>query len=643
MKTAAVGVVGHVDHGKSALVKALTDTDPDRLKEEKARGISIVLGFAHLALPGGEIELIDTPGHERFVRPMIAGATGIDAVLLAVAANEGIRPQTIEHIDIARLIGVRHAIVAITKCDLVTPAEARRVAAEAEQLVGDMAAATTVLTSAATGEGITELAGQLETLLAHPDGRTEHGFFHLPIDRAFAIAGFGTVVTGTLRRGRISVGDEVEIMPRRLRARVRGLQVHSRPLSAAGPGQRVAVNLRGVDKADIRPGDCLATPGMLSLGRWLDAELHLLDSLPHPLESGDTVRLLLGTTEVGARLRLLGQNQLAPGSAAVVKLHCAEEIAVPAREPFIIRRPSPPHTIGGGRILDPVTTRHRRQDTVIVERLRWMSGAEPQAIVRREIQDVGWCGRSIAGLAQLLGFAPSRVASWAKAADAEIFDGLVVDSTLFDELCNRLLREIEQFHVRFPREAGMGQDRLLSTLPMRPAASVYQAALARLTRRGKLTQDRGRLRRTGIDQAHSLSSADLQTARAIEQAIREGGLTPPDVQAVIMRDSRRQWAVRYLLRGGALVRTADRVQKREILFHREAIAHARQRLAERFSGAVGFTVGDAGRVLGVSRKYSIPLLEHLDTVGFTVRRGDRRVLSMTAVSAAGAVLSVSQQ
>ena len=299
MRSATVGVIGHVDHGKTALVRALTGIDTDRLAEEKRRGISIVLGFSHLAVAGGEIDLIDMPGHERFVRTMISGATGIDAVLLVVDAREGIQPQTVEHAGIAGLIGVRRGIVAVTKCDLVpvTDAVASGEAAIKLARAAGIGEVTAVRTSAMTGEGLDELRLRLGSLLDSGGGREDAGVFWLPTDRVFAVPGFGTVVTGTLRRGALSVGDEVELMPGGRKARVRSLQIHGRPVEAASPGRRVAVNLRGVEQSDVPRGTALASPGLLTGSRWLDAGLTLLTSAPEELRSGTVVRLLTGTVE----------------------------------------------------------------------------------------------------------------------------------------------------------------------------------------------------------------------------------------------------------------------------------------------------------------------------------------------------------
>jgi selenocysteine-specific elongation factor len=281
----------------------------------------------------------------------------------------------------------------------------------------------------------------------------------------------------------------------------------------------------------------------------------------------------------------------------VVQFRCAADVAVPAREPFVIRLPSPPRTIGGGRILHPLAARHRRTDARIADALRWLIAAEPPAIVRRQLQDAGWQGRPLGDLAQFTGFAPSRVAGWAAAAGAEIVDGVAIDGTAFRALCEHMRRAIDGFHRRFPREPGMSLDRLLAALPEPPSLPVVRAAVAHLARQGSIVQEQGRLRRRDVDPGGNLAPADAEAAHAVEAAFRKAGLAPPEAPAA----ETQRWAVRHLLRRGALIRTVDRVQKREILFHRDAVAHARRLIAAHFSSIAGFTVGDAGRVLGISR------------------------------------------
>jgi selenocysteine-specific elongation factor len=630
MRSATVGVIGHVDHGKTALVRALTGIDTDRLAEEKRRGISIVLGFSHLDVAGGEIDLIDMPGHERFVRTMISGATGIDAVLLVVDAREGIQPQTVEHAGIAGLIGVRRGIVAITKCDLVPATDAVAVGEAAIKLAraAGIGEVTAVRTSAVTGEGLDELRLRLGSLLDSGGGREDAGVFWLPTDRVFAVPGFGTVVTGTLRRGILSVGDEVELTPGGRKARVRSLQIHGRPVEAATPGRRVAVNLRGVGQSGVSRGTALASLGLLTDSRWLDAGLSLLTSAPEELRGGTVVRLLTGTTETPARVRLLDRDRLEPGESAMVQLFTESPVSVPAGEPFIIRTLSPPATIGGGRILDPASRRRRRHDQGILEGLRVLAEAAPAEILAERLRAAGAEGCGMTELARLLVVSPERLRACLKDAGAVVLpDGTVLDGTAARELECEVLALVEKHHRDHPTEPGLPRDRLGKS-----AAAIAAALIAR----GELRNEQGRLRHRDFDPTALLPERDRRLIAAVEREFLSGGLMPPDASAVVGNDRERFQAIRYLTRTGVLVRAADRVQKREILFHRDALAKAQRimtiHLADRRGG---FLVGDLGKLLGISRKYSIPLLEHLDAIRFTRRLDDRRVISETIGKTSG--------
>ena len=572
------------------------------------------------------------PGHERFVRTMISGATGIDAVLLVVGANEGIQPQTVEHVEIAGLIGVRRGIVAVTKCDLA-PAEDALAAGEAAirlARAAGIADVTVVRTSAVTGEGLEDLRERLGRLAADAGGRTDAGVFWLPTDRVFAVPGFGTVVTGTLRRGILRVGDEVELMPGGRRARVRSLQIHGRPVEAAPPGRRTAVNLRGVEQSDLtardgagvsRPADRLAMAGCGTDAAGVGST---------GASGGAVVRLLTGTVETAARLRLLDRDRLEPGASAMVQLFTETPVAVPAGEPFIIRTPSPPATIGGGRILDPVSRRRRRHDAndtgAAARAGESRSGGDPglSAPRRREPRDAAWpnwrgCWRyrrnGCACIWRMRGRTCCRTAPCSTARPDAIWK------------CE-VLALVEEHHRDHPTEPGLPRDRL-----GRNASAVATP----LIERGELRNEQGRLRHRDFDPAALLSDRDRRLIAAVEREFLTGGLAPPDASAVVGNDRGRFQAIRYLTRTGVLVRTADRVQKREILFHRDALAKAQRimtiHLADRTGG---FLVADLGRLLGISRKYSIPLLEHLDAIRFTRRLDDRRVI---AESTTGKTLS----
>lgn len=622
-----MGVIGHVDHGKTALVGALTGMDTDRLAEEKRRGISIALGFAHRAVPGGTLAFVDMPGHERFVRTMVAGATGIDAVLLVVAANEGVKPQTVEHLDIARLIGVTRGVVAISKCDLVPPDDARRTAeAVGQRLAGTpLAAAPVVFTSTATGQGLDDLARALAGLLDADAPPPPSPAFYLPVDRAFAVPGFGPVVTGTLRRGSLSVGDAVTLWPSGTEARVRGLHRHGTPVEWAGPGSRVAVNLRGVELDDLGPGCALATPGVLEPARWLDVHLELLPGADRSLETGVTAQLLFGTTDVPARLRLLDRDRLEPGETAPAQLHTAAPVTVPAGEPFILRSGSPARTVGGGRILDPASARRRRFDPAVSRPLAALAEGRLHDAVAARLAEAGVRGLKIGDMARLLGTTANHVDPTAWGAE-RLPPDMLLAATAFRDLKTALLTAVREFQAARPTERGASPDQLKNALPPELPEPLFAALLDRLVTEGTLVRDAGRLRRRDLEASSLLSSTDRAVLATVEAAFREGGLSPPDVAAVAGRDQRRHKALHYLARAGILVRTLDRVQKREIVFHRDAVADAATRVTDALLGAPeGLTTGDLGRLLGTSRKFAVPLLEHLDGLGLSRRMGDRRV------------------
>ncbi|WP_375464932.1 selenocysteine-specific translation elongation factor [uncultured Methylobacterium sp.] len=625
MKTLLVGVIGHVDHGKTALVRALTGVETDRLKEEKARGVSIVPGFALLRPDtGGEIDLVDLPGHERFVRAMISGATGMRAVLLAVDAREGLKPQTIEHLEIARLIGVRRGVVALTKSDLVSPETlaARAGEAAAAAARAGLEAAPVVATSTLTGAGLPALSAALSGLLDAGPG-ADDGFPYLPIDRVFSRPGFGTVVTGTLRRGRLSVGDAVAIVPGGPTATVRGLQIHGRAVDTAEPGRRTAVALRGVGLADLARGQALATPGLLAPSRWLDVALTASPG-GDPLPGGTALRLLFGTSEVAARLRLLDRAGLEPGASAQAQLHVDADITVPAREPFILRLDSPAATVAGGRVLDPASRRRRRHDPRVLADLAALAAGGPAEAIGIRLAQAGAAGAGLAELAGLAGLAPDRARRLVSDLGAREIGGRFLGAPAFAALRASILAALAAHHRDHPMEHGLPAERLVKALGLsEPAAA---AALRDLIATGEAAQGGTLYRRAEFDPARNESDV----ARRLEAVFRCAGLTPPDEAEAVGRDLRRREALTYLVGAGTVIRAVDRVQRRAVLFHKAAVEDARARLRRAFPDATGpdagFLAREAGAALGISRKFSIPLLEHLDATGFTRRTGDRRVI-----------------
>ncbi|MEO8715665.1 MAG: selenocysteine-specific translation elongation factor [Acetobacteraceae bacterium] len=612
-----MGVIGHVDHGKTALVRALTGMETDRLKEERRRGISIALGFAHLPVAGTVIDLIDMPGHERFIRTMVSGATGIRAVLLAVAANEGIRPQTIEHAEIAALLGVRAAIVAVTKCDLVSPTRAEAVGADAVALLAGLglAAPPPIMICAPEGKGIGELGRAMAALAVGMPDPADRGASYLPIDRAFTVAGHGTVVTGTLRWGRIAPGDEMEITGGGSRVRVRGVQVRGTSVAVAEPGQRVAVNLRRIGLSEVPRGAILAAPGLLAPSSWLTVALRAAPGAA-PLASGARLRLLHGASETGATVRLLDRAALAPNETCFAQLHCAPGIALASGEGVVLRLLSPPLIVAGGRVLDSAAQRLRR-DQAALDWTATLGREPPEAIVAAALARASGHGAAVIALARLAGLSLARTEAVLRRAKAPIAGGIAVDARALAAMGAATLRALETRFADEPR--GVAPDRLRATLPGCGAA-VLDLALAGLATSGRIERtSRVRLLRAGHEQRRRIDEDAL--AARLAEAFRRAGLSPPTDPPADVATRR---ALDRLVREGVLVRAPDRVQKREILFHREAIEDARRRLRPLLTSDPGVLVGDAGGALGISRKYSVPLLEHLDAIQFTRRIGDRR-------------------
>jgi selenocysteine-specific elongation factor len=625
MKHLTVGVAGHIDHGKTALVRALTGIETDRLKEERERGMSIVLGFAHLSLPEGEVDFIDVPGHEKFVKTMIAGATGIDAALLVIAANERIKPQTVEHVALMGLLGVKQGLVVATKSDLVPDETERALAVEEIQaFLQDtfLRNAPILFVSALTSEGLEALQIALQDLLAGTELLVEQPYFTLPIDRAFTITGHGTVGTGTLRRGSLRVGQTVEIWPRGERAEVRGLEVHGQSVSVAHPGWRTAVNLRGIKKDELTHGDLLATPGALRLTRLLDAELTLLRSAEKPVKRGQAVVLYFGTSERAARVYPLGQTEIVPGEKCWVQFRLSEEATIPAGEPYIIRTPSPVETLGGGRIIDPYPIKHTQVDDMTLRCIQTLASGEPAAQVEVKLREAGAAGRDARQLALDLGLPAATVL----ALPALIFCGndLVLHPDVFETLRGQLVAAVQEFHAAHPMRRGMPLEEARRRLSRGLKPTAFHRLVDALFENGTLETHHGLVRQIGYDPSAALSAVEREIAREIEGLFRVGGLKPPDLESVLKRDRRRKMLYHLLLEDGVIVPTTERTSNRTVVFHRDAIADGERMLSEALVEGVGRTVSELNAILGTTRKFSIPLLEHWDSLGVTTRSGDLR-------------------
>ncbi|MDR3701707.1 MAG: selenocysteine-specific translation elongation factor [Candidatus Sulfopaludibacter sp.] len=615
MKHIIIGTAGHIDHGKTALVKALTGIDADRLEEEKRRGITIDLGFAHLQLtPALRLGFVDVPGHERFVKNMLAGVGGIDLVLFVIAADESIKPQTREHFDICRLLGIPRGIIALTKADLVDADLLGLVKLEVEELVAGsfLEGAPMVPVSSVTGAGLEELRKELARTAATVPEKNAGGHFRLPIDRVFSVKGFGTVATGTLISGSVEKESEVEVYPAGRRLRVRGVEVHGSKAERAVAGQRTALNLADIEAADLKRGDVLSEPGVFQPVQHLDCRLELLGSAK-PLKHRAPVHFHSGTAEIEAEVRLFGgAATLPPGATAYARVVLREPALVLPGDRFIIRMFSPVVTIGGGVAIDIGERRYRRTDDV--------AGRLENLGVGRLVREAEF-GMGMAELVARTGKLPREIA--AAAAQAPLIavpqpQPWYVDRAWFQSARERLVRAVKEFHRANPLLPGMARQDLRSReLPGAPLF-VLDALLAgakELVVEGETVRSRG----------HTLVlRQDEEEARgSIERAFEQAGLAAPAMAEVLAKSGvepkRARSLLEILLREKRLVRVNE-----ELVFHRAAIEELRRMLAPR--RGTRFQVGAFKEWTGISRKYAIPLLEFLDREHVTRREGDERLV-----------------
>ncbi|MGD9906146.1 MAG: selenocysteine-specific translation elongation factor [Vicinamibacterales bacterium] len=638
-RTVVVGTAGHIDHGKSSLVRALTGTDPDRLKEEKARGITIELGFAHADVaPGVTISFVDVPGHERFVRTMLAGAGGVDAVVLVVAADEGVMPQTREHFDICRLLQVRRGVVALTKADAVDDETLALATLDVRDLVAGsfLDGAPIVPVSAVSGAGLEALRQALAALGDTVERRDALGSTRLPVDRVFTMRGFGTVVTGTLVGGTLRVEDVVAVMPGPGTATVRGLHVHGRPRRDAVAGERVAVNLAGVEVDDVPRGAVLATPRSLAPTRRVDARVSLLAAAA-PLAHGARVRLHHGTAEVLARVSIAGSAAAIPsGASADVRLRLERPAVVTRRDRFILRSYSPAVTIGGGVVLDPDPPRLGLRAARALTRLEALHlgddvPADLRAAAARMLEDAGLAGGSVGSLVPRLG-APaaavrSALAALADAGRLVVADDWAASRAALDAAGTAMLAAVAAFHRAQPLAAGVPREEARARWFATAAPALVERVFTELAAGGRIV-----VRDVIALAGHrlELSREEHEVLALLEDRFRAAGLTPPDAApaalgvalgrpaAVVDRMLQLAFKQRRLVRLDTLV------------FHPEALAGLKSDLAARRGAAAGATVTVDVKTFketyGISRKFAIPLLEYLDRERVTRRAGDVRIV-----------------
>ncbi len=643
MRHVVVGTAGHIDHGKSALVQALTGVDPDRLQEEKVRGITIDLGFAHYSRDGVNIAFVDVPGHERFVRNMLAGASGIDAVLLVVAANESIMPQTREHFDICRLLGVTTGVVALSKCDLVDSEMLELVQLETRELLEGtpLEDAPVVAVSARSGAGLDRLWAALHDVAVSLPARAADGAARLPIDRVFTVRGFGTVVTGTLVSGALGLDMDLDVLPGGRRVKARGLQVHGRQEKAAGPGQRVAVNLQGVEVADLGRGDTLVERGSLETTRRFDAVLNVLANA-RAVKHGARVRCHHGTAEAMARVSLCGPttmaveteepvfpNVLEPGAEAFVRVRLEEPLALTRGDRFVLRAYSPPITIAGGQVLDPLPPRGQLRSPRGVVRLQRLSAKGGLAGCIAVMAGEG-AGRGVsrAALVPRLGVGATvldrAVARVAAAGQIAVVGELLVAPDELHAVRRRLLQLASEFHAAHPLEPGLPREEARERLGDRAAVAVFDRVVAELVTEGALVAT-DHLALTSHELA--LSAEETRARDRLAELFRASGLMPPGPGNVATAAGVSAELAERLLK--LLVREGTLVKVETLFFHAEHLSRLREDvtgLKSEASGPARIDVGMFKERFGVTRKYAIPLLGYLDRERITRRVGDVRLV-----------------
>jgi selenocysteine-specific elongation factor len=631
LKSVIVGTAGHIDHGKSSLVQALTGTDPDRLAEEKRRGITIDLGFAFLEDAGIRFGFIDVPGHERFVGNMLAGAAGIDLMLLVIAADESIKPQTREHFDICRLLGVKYGVIALTKSDLVDDNGLTLAQLEIEEFVRGsfLERSAIVPVSAKTGAGLPELKLALQNAASQVSGKDATRAFRLPIDRAFAMKGFGTVVTGTLLSGAVQTGDEVELLPGGERLRVRGVQTSGQAVALASAGQRTAVNLAGIDHTAVRRGMSLAQPGNLRITRRIDAQFTLLPGT-HKLKHRERVRFHASTAETVAEILLYGAGELAPGQTALAHLRLQDEMVLTAGERFIVRQFSPVTTIGGGVVLDPLARRPLSRDTGRLKFLETLRDGPRDQVLARMV-DRAPMGLPYAEIAAHTSWPQTEIQETVEAlSSAGVVKSIgderpfLIAGGIFESLRNAISEKVENFQRENPLVPGITREVLRSSIGRRVRPDVFRAALAELVAQKKLEVQGEIVKRAG---SGVTLQPDEQAAKGkIEAAFRAGGLAVPAVKDVLaglsVEAKRAEKLLHMLLREKSLIRVSP-----ELIFHQDALTHLKQRLSTyKTSKGERISVPAFKDLTGITRKYAIPLLEYLDRERVTRRAGDERVI-----------------
>jgi len=633
VKQIILGTAGHIDHGKTSLIKAVTGTDTDRLKEEKERGITIELGFAALDLPSGQhLGIVDVPGHEKFVKNMVAGATGIDIVVMVIAADEGVMPQTREHMEICTLLGVRYGMVAVTKIDMVDEEWLELALEDIRDFVKGtfLEDAPIATVSSETNQGIPEFIQALDELAAKIPERPPTDLFRLPIDRVFTMKGFGTVITGTLISGRVQVGDTIMIYPSGITSKVRGIQIHNQSANEATAGMRTAINFQGLEKAAINRGDVLSKKGALLASYMVDVSLHYLAGNKKPLKNRTRVRLHTGTSEVLGNVILLDRAELSPGDDTVVQLRLDSPVSLVKDDRFVIRSYSPIYTIGGGEVLNPIPIKHKRLKPETVEGLKELGNQAPEVIIGFHTEASGYQGVSFSHLKIMTNLADKQLENALQGllskkiliqVDKE--NRIYIHHTGFEKLKNDTQRQLADFHKANPLKPGMSKEELKTKFPPYLTAKLFSLTLTQMINEDEIVQEENTVRLAS--HAVSLGGKQADIRDKILDTYRKSGLQPPyfkELAKSLDADTKRARDVLiHLVDEGSIVKV-----KEDLYFHVKAISDLKNKLVGFLKAQGEITTPQFKEMTGVSRKYVIPLAEYFDSTNVTLRVGDVRKL-----------------
>ncbi len=636
MKQIILGTAGHIDHGKTSLIKAISGIDTDRLKEEKQRGITIELGFAAIDLPSKiHIGVVDVPGHEKFVKNMVAGASGIDVVVMIIAADEGVMPQTREHLEICHLLGVEYGFVALTKIDMVDEEWLELVMEEVKEFTQGtfLDNSPIVPVSAISGEGINRFVQTLDEYCRQIPERESNSLFRLPADRVFTIKGFGTVITGTLISGKIGTGEPVMIYPSGIKTKVRGLQVHDQSVSEAEAGMRTAINFQGIEKATVNRGDVVARPDTLRSTYMTDVEFHYLESNERPIKNRENVRFHTGTSEIPCNIILLDREEIIPGETAIVQLRLDAPVACVRDDRFVVRSYSPVRTLGGGRILNPVPKKHKRFRQGVIEGLQNLLARDPETLINFHVQEAGYSELSLSELTIMTNLSTNQLENALQALlskqtiiQTDKDPKRYVHQITVDKFKNDVIRRLAEYHAKHPLKAGMPKGELKSKFPPVMSNKMFNHLIQRMVQSDSIYQTENNIRLPEHEVRLAEDESDLR--QKILDAFKKENLQPPLFKDLInclnIRPETAKNIVMLLVNEGRLIKVKD-----DLFFHADAITELKTRLVDYLKSNGDISTPEFKEMTGASRKYTIPLLEYFDSANITIRVGDNRKLRKT--------------